>query len=147
MSTFTVGAHDEEASVQLEREGNKWKGEFVRMSQAKQGAPLKRNNLERRLKDAEADMARAQRLHAKELITHKSELSDQKVKCADLTGYARAMGKSHRPRGTFSTCTPSPQGDGDVFLKSLMDILQSQYPPPLNSFGHFGNAGPPGYGF
>ena len=38
VSTSTVGAHDEEASIQLEQEGKKWKGEFERLAQEKQEA-------------------------------------------------------------------------------------------------------------
>ena len=107
VSTSTVGAHDEEVSVQLEQEGKKWKVEFERLAREKQEATLQRDDLQRRLNDAEADMARAQRLHEKEL-THVNELSAQKVQVAGLTGYARGVGEANRPRGSFNT--PSPNG-------------------------------------
>ena len=77
MSTSTAGAHDEEASIQLEQEGKKWKAEFERLALEKQALTLARDDFERRLKDAEADMARAKRSHAKEL-THVGELSAKK---------------------------------------------------------------------
>ena len=67
MSTSTVGAHDEEASVQLEQEGKTWRVEFERLPKEKQALPLARDDLQRRLKDTEADMARAQRSHDKEV--------------------------------------------------------------------------------
>ena len=86
VSTSTVGPHDEEVSVQLEQVGKKWKMEFERLAREKPALTLAREDLQRRLKDAAADMARAQRSHDKELA-HAAELSDQKVKCADLTGY------------------------------------------------------------
>ena len=78
MSTSTAGAHDEEASVQLEEEGKKWRGEFERLAREKSALTNERDGLQRRLKDAEADMARAQRSHEKELA-HAAELSDHSV--------------------------------------------------------------------
>ena len=59
VSTSTVGAHDEEVSVQLEQDGKNWKVEFERLAKEKQALTLARDDLQRRLKDAEADMARA----------------------------------------------------------------------------------------
>ena len=125
VSTSTVGAHDEEVSVQLEQEGKKWKVEFERLAREKSALTLARDDLQRRLKDAEADMARAraQRSHDKELA-HAAELGDQKVKCADLTGYARDIGEANRPRGSFNTPSPNNQGDGS--LKYLMGTMPSQ---------------------
>ena len=64
--------------------------EFERLAREKSALTNERDGQQRRLKDAEADMARAQRSHDKELA-HAAELSDQKVKCADLTGYARGI--------------------------------------------------------
>ena len=90
MSTSTAEAHDEEASVQLEQKGKKWRVEFERLAKEKQALTLARDDLQRRLKDAEEDKARAQRSHDQEL-THAAELSEQKVKCADLTCYARGI--------------------------------------------------------
>ena len=52
-STVGPGAHDEEASVQLEQEGNKWKVEFERLGQEKQTVANERGDLQRRLNDAE----------------------------------------------------------------------------------------------
>ena len=127
VSTSTVGAHDEEVSVQLEQEGKKWKVEFERLAREKQEATLQRDDLQRRLSDAEADMARAQRPHEKELA-QAAELSDQKVKCADLTGYARGIGGAHRPRGGFNTPSSNNQDDGSSQI--LMGAMPSQYPPP-----------------
>ena len=127
MSTSTVGAHDEETSVQLEQEGNLWKVEFKRLAQEKQETTLQRDDLQRRLNDAEADMARAHQSHEKELA-HATELSDQKVKCAELTGYARGNSEAHRPRGSSNTRSPNNQDDGS--LKFLMGAMPSQYPPP-----------------
>ena len=106
VSTSTAGAHDEEVSVQLEQEGKPWKAEFERLARKKQEATLQGDDLQRRLNDAEADMARSQRSHEQELA-HAAELSDQKVECADLTGYARGMSEAHSPRGGFNT--PSPK--------------------------------------
>ena len=78
-------------------------------------------------------MARAQRSHEKELA-HATELSDQKFKCADLQGHAKAVGKSHRrrPKGSFNTPSPNSQDDGT--LKGFLDILPSQYIPPSTHF-------------
>ena len=86
---------------------------------------LKEERAGRRLKDAEADMARAQRSHDKlKELAHAAELSDQKVKCADLTGYARGIGEANRPRGSFSTPGPNNQDGGS--LKCLMGTMPSQ---------------------
>ena len=60
VSTSAVGAHDEEASGQLEQEGQKWKVEFERLTRDKQALTLPRGDMQQRLKDAEEDMARAQ---------------------------------------------------------------------------------------
>ena len=105
VSTSSVGAHDDEDSVQLEQEGNKWRVEFERLAWEKSALTNERDDLQRRLNDAEADMARAQRSHKKELA-HMSELSDQKITCADLTGYARGMSEAHRLRGQFQYTEP-----------------------------------------
>ena len=78
VSTSTVGAHDEEASVQFEQEGKAWRVEFERLAKEKQALTLARDDLQRRLNDAEAEMARAQRSHEKELA-HAAELSDHSV--------------------------------------------------------------------
>ena len=68
-------------------------------------------------------MARAQRPHDKELA-HAAEFSDQKEKCAVLTGYARGIGEANRPRGSFNTPSPNNQDDGS--LKHLMGTVPSQ---------------------
>ena len=138
VSTSTVGAHDDEDSVQLEQEGNKWRVEFERLAWEKSALTNERDDLQRRLKDAEEDKARAQRSHDKEL-THMSELSVQKENCADLTGYARGMSEAHRPRGSFNTPSPNNQDDGS--LKFLMGAMPSQYPPPS---AHLATWGMPG---
>ena len=118
VSTSTVGAHHEAAdSVQLEEDGKKWRGEF--------DLTLARDDLQRRLKDAEEDKARAQRSHDKELA-HATELSDQKVKVADLAGYARAIGEANRPRGSFNTPSPKFNDQDDGSLKYLMGAMPSQ---------------------
>ena len=124
MSTSTAGAHDEEVSVQLEQEGKKWKVEFERLAWEKSAPTLAREDLQRKLKDAEADMARAQRSHNKELA-HAAELSDHaedKMCRFDwlLTGYARGIGESNRPRGSFNTPSPNNQDDGS--LKSAVSF-------------------------
>ena len=128
VSTSTVGAHDEEVSVQLEQEGKKWKVEFERLAREKSAltqSPLPESATKaqgcRGL--AEADMARAQRPHDKELA-HAAALSEQKVQVADLTGYARAINKANRPRATFNTPSPNNQDDGS--LKFLMGTMPSQ---------------------
>ena len=126
MSTSTVGARSEVAdSLQLEEEGKKWRGEFERLAKEKLALTLERegDDLQRRLKDAEEEKARAQRSHDKELA-HAHELSAQKVQVADLTGYARAINEANRPRATFNTPSPSNQDDGS--LKFLMGTLPSQ---------------------
>ena len=123
VSTSPVGAHAEEASVLHEYEGKKRRAEFERLAQEKTALTNERDDLQRRLKDAEGDKARAQRSHAKELA-HATELSEQTVKCADLTGHARSMGEAHRPRGTFNT--PSPQSQDDGSLKGFLGMLPSQ---------------------
>ena len=69
--------------------------EFERLAKEKSALTLARDDLQRRLKDDEADMARTQRSHDKELA-HAAELSDQKEHCADLTGYARGIGEANR---------------------------------------------------
>ena len=73
---------------------NVWKVELERLGEEKQEATLQQDNLQRRLKDAEDIMARAQRSNQKE-IAHMSGLSAQKEQVADmtgnLTGYARGV--------------------------------------------------------
>ena len=124
VSTSTVGARSEVAdSLQLEEEGKKWRGEFERLAKEKSALANERDDLQRRLKDAEDDKARAQRSHEKEL-THAAELSAQKVQVADLTGYARGINDANRPRATFNTPSPSTTDNGS--LKYLMDNLPSQ---------------------
>ena len=124
MSTSTVGARSEVAdSLQLEQEGKKWRGEFERLAKDKSALTLERDDLQRRLNDAETEMARAQRSHDKELA-HAAELSAQKVQVADLTGYARAMNEISRPRATFNT--PSPSNNDDGSLKYLLGSLPPQ---------------------
>ena len=124
MSTFTVGARSEVAdSLQLEEKGKKWRGEFERLAKEKSALANERDDLQRRLKDAEDDKTRAQRSHEKEL-THAGELSEQKVQVADLQGYARGINDATRPRATFNTPSPIPQDDGS--LKCLMASLASQ---------------------
>ena len=107
----------------MEEEGKKWRGEFERLAKEKQALTISRDDLQRRLKDAETEMARAQRSHEKELA-HAAELSVQKVQVADLTSYARAINKANRPRGTFNTPSPNNQDNGS--LKFLMGAMQSQ---------------------
>ena len=108
MSTSTVGARSEVAdSLQLEEEGKKWRREFERLAKEKSALTISRDDLQRRLNDAETEMASAQRSHEKELA-HAAELSAQKVQVADLTGYARAINEANRPRATFDTSIPSP---------------------------------------
>ena len=58
VSTSTAGAHDEEASVTLDQEVNKWSAEFERLEQEKPALTNARDDLQRRLNGAEADMAR-----------------------------------------------------------------------------------------
>ena len=124
MSTSTVGARSEVAdSLQLEEEGKKWRGEFERLAKEKSVLTLERDDLQRRLKDAEEDKARAQRSHDKE-ISYATELSAQKVQVADLTGYARAIKEANRPRATFNTPSPNDQDDGS--LKYLLGSLPTQ---------------------
>jgi hypothetical protein len=124
VSTSTVGARSEVAdSLQLEEEGKKWRGEFERLAKEKSALANERDDLQRRLKDAEDDKARAQRSHDKEL-THAAELSAQKVQVADLTGYARAINEANRPRATFNT--PSPSNNDDGSLKYLLGSLPPQ---------------------
>ena len=74
------------------RKGKKWRGEFERLAKEKQSLTISRDDLQRRLKDAETKMARAQPSHEKELA-HTAELSAQNVQVADSTstGYARAI--------------------------------------------------------
>ena len=122
--TSTVGARSEATdSLQLEEEGKQWRGEFERLAKEKSGLTLERDDLQRRLKDAEDDKARAQRSHDKELA-HAAELSAQKVQVADLTGYARAINEINRLRATFNT--PSPITTDNGSLKCLMDNLPPQ---------------------
>ena len=124
MSTSAVGARSEVAdSLQLEQEGKKWRGEFERLAKDKSALTLERDDLQRRLNDAETEMARAQRSHDKELA-HAAELSAQKVQVADLTGYARGINDANRPRATFNT--PSPIATDNGSLKYLMDNMPSQ---------------------
>ena len=106
VSTSTVGAHGEEVSVQLEQEGKKWKVEFERLAIRRSRLSPLPETICNEGSDAEADMARAQRSHDKGLA-HTAELSEQKVKCADLAGYARGIGEANRPKGSFNT--PSPK--------------------------------------
>ena len=49
----------------MEQEGKKWRVEFERLAKEKSALTLARDDLQQRLKDAEADMARAQRSHDK----------------------------------------------------------------------------------
>ena len=124
VSTSTVGVRSEVAdSLQLEQEGKKWRGEFERLAKDKSALTLERDDLQRRLNDAETEMARAQRSHDKELA-HAAELSAQKVQVADLTGYARAINEINRPRATFNT--PSSITTDNGSLKYLMDNMPSQ---------------------
>ena len=97
--------------------------EFERLAREKSALTNERDDLQRRLKDAEEDKARAQRSHDKELA-HAAELSAQKVQVADLTGYARAINEANRPRATFNT--PSPITTDNGSLKYLMDNMPSQ---------------------
>ena len=137
MPTSTAGAHDEEASVQLEQDGKKWKAEFERLAREKQGATLQQDDLQRRLKDAEGEMARAQRPHAKELdhATELCKLSDQRFKAADLAGYARAICEINRPGRNSSFNTPSPNIKPAPGRWAL-DIPACSPPVPAGSSAH-----------
>ena len=124
VSSSTVGARSEVAdSLQLEEEGKKWRGEFERLAKEKSVLTNERDDLQRRLKDAEDDEARAQRSHDKELA-HAHEFSAQKFQVADLTGYARAINEANRLRATFNT--PSPSNNDDGTLKYLLGGLPPQ---------------------
>ena len=122
--------------------GKKWRGEFERLAKEKSTLANERDDLQRRLKDAEEDKARAQRSHDKELA-HAAELSAQKVQVADLTGYARAINEANRPRATFNTPSPSTCNQDDGSLKFLLGTMPSQYPPPS---AHLATWGMPGMG-